>query len=103
MGGMGIRQESMNVVAVVLDVRNDGRKFFAKEVRVEKGSDNGRVPAVKTGRKSCGFFEDKVTISPFALDVPTSSKCIRLKVEMAEKGIPVAGIHRDVQEWARQD
>ena len=83
------------MVAVVLDVRNDGRKNFAKEVRVEKGLDNVRVPTVKMGWKLCGFFEDKVTISPFVLDVPTSSKCIRLKVEMAEKGIWVAGIHGD--------
>ena len=57
MGGMGIRQESMNVVAVVLDVRNDGRKFFAKEVRVEKGTENVRVSAVKTGRNLCGFLK----------------------------------------------
>ena len=83
------------MVAVVLDVRNDCRKFFAKEVRVEKGSENVRVSAVKTGQKSCQFFEDKVTISLFALDAPISSKCIRLKVEMAEKGIWVAGIHGD--------
>ena len=49
----------MNVVAVVLDVRNDGRKLFAKEVRVEKGSENVRVSAVKTGRKLCGFLKKK--------------------------------------------
>ena len=57
MGGMRIRQESMNVVAVVLDVHNNGRKFFAKEVRVEKGSENVRVSAVQTGRKLCRFLK----------------------------------------------
>ena len=45
------------MVAVVLDVRNDGRKFFAKEVRVEKGSEDVRVSAGKTGRKLCGFLK----------------------------------------------
>ena len=83
------------MVAVVLDVHNDGRKLFAKEVRVEKGSENVRVSAVKTGRKLCGFPKTESLFSPFALDVPTSSKCIRLKVEMVEKGIWVIGIHGD--------
>ena len=45
------------MVVVVLDVCNDGRKFFAKEVRVEKGSENVWVSAVKTGRKLCGFLK----------------------------------------------
>ena len=45
------------MVAVVLDVHNDGRKIFAREVRVEKGSENVRVFAVKTGRKFCGFLK----------------------------------------------
>ena len=55
-GGNG-NKESMNVVVVVLDVRNGGRKFFAKEVRVEKGSENVQASAVKTGRKLCGFLK----------------------------------------------
>ena len=43
--------------AVVLDVHNDGKKIFAREVRVEKGSENVWVSAVKTGRKLCGFLK----------------------------------------------
>ena len=70
-------------------------KTIAKEVTVEKGTENVRVSAVKTGRKLCGFPKTESLFSPFALDVPTSSKCIRLKVEMVEKGIRVVGIHGD--------
>ena len=54
-----------------------------------------RVSEVKMGQKLCRFLKTKSLFSPFALDVPTSSKCIRLKVEMVEKGIRVVGIHGD--------
>ena len=70
-------------------------KTIAKEVRVDKGSENLWVSTVKTGWKLCGFPKTKSLFSPFALDVPTSSKCIRLKVERVEKGIWVIGIHGD--------
>ena len=32
-------------------------KTIAKEVMVEKGTENVRVSAVKTGRKLCGFLK----------------------------------------------
>ena len=54
-----------------------------------------RVSEVKMGQKLHGFPKTKSLFSPLALDVPTYSKCIRLKVEMVEKGIWVIGIHGD--------